>query len=119
MQQFLVWLFHIFCNCSALPPSEYWICFQVLKIKSRTGDDGEGHATVRNAGRLEAGGNVNRPDVPRTLRDDLLLKQCEEIKAKYLAPFYAKLGAVQADFQSASKQVCSLLRKDLVLKTIR
>lgn len=54
----------------------------------------------------QADENVYRPDVPRTLRDDLLLKQCEEIKSKYLAPFHAKLAAVQADFQSASKQAC-------------
>ncbi|KAG0565163.1 hypothetical protein KC19_8G169500 [Ceratodon purpureus] len=79
---------------------------EVLKIKSRIGGDaGEDHAAVSNDSRLETSGNVNRPDVPRTLRDDLLLKQCEEIKAKYLAPFHAKLGTVQADFQSASKQV--------------
>jgi len=80
--------------------------FQILKGKSRTGgDDGEGHATVNNSVRLQAGENMGRPDVPRTLRDDLLLKQCEDIKSKYLAPFYAKLAAVQADFQSTRKQV--------------
>ena len=109
-----MWLFHIFCNCSAFTAFRILLMFllnltgvfQILKVKSRTEGEGEGLATVSNAGRLEAGENLNRPDVPRTLRDDLLLKQCEEIKVKYLAPFYAKLAAVQADFQGASKQAC-------------
>ncbi|XP_024403200.1 uncharacterized protein [Physcomitrium patens] len=80
---------------------------EVLEVKSQTGgaDHKESDAAISNSGRSQAGENKIRSDVPRTLRDDLLLKQCEDIKTKYLAPFYAKLAAVQADFQSATKQV--------------
>lgn len=79
----------------------HWLVTQVLNVKHRTGgNDNEGHATNN-----VSGDNVQRPNVPRTLRDDLLLKQCEDIKSKYLATFHAKLAAVKAGFESASKQV--------------
>lgn len=79
----------------------HWLVTQVLNVKHRTGgNDNEGHATNNVSGE-----NVRRPNVPRTLRDDLLLKQCEDIKSKYLATFHAKLAAVKAGFESASKQV--------------
>lgn len=81
----------------------HWLVTQVLNVKHRSGgNEDEGHATNNVSG---AGDNVQRPNVPRTLRDELLLKQCEEIKSKYLAPFHAKLAAVKAGFESASKQV--------------
>ena len=59
-------------------------------------------------------GNSLRLIVPRTLRDDLLLKQCNEIKERYLATFNAKLATMRADFHSARKQVLSNLHTSVL-----
>lgn len=66
-----------------------------------------------NVSHGKAGGSRQengRLDVPRTLRDDLLLKQCKEIKEQYLATFQSKLAEVQVDLQNSTKQVLQLFQ---------
>jgi hypothetical protein len=48
---------------------------------------------------------VQLTGIPQTLRDHLLVKQCQEIKARYMATFHAKLASVREDFQITHKQV--------------
>lgn len=62
------------------------------------------------AGVSQVGQENGRLDVPRTLRDDLLLKQCKEIKEQYLATFQSKLAEVQVDLQNSTKQVLQLFQ---------
>lgn len=95
--------------------------FQVLGVSSHTGEaadqerqqhasqsrTGNGQASESNQEQLASTANSLRLNVPRTLRDDLLLKQCNEIKERYMATFNAKLASMRADFRSASKQVLS------------
>ncbi|CAM6114787.1 unnamed protein product [Calypogeia fissa] len=49
--------------------------------------------------------------IPRTLRDDVLIKQCQEIRSKYMGSFHAKLAVALADFENANLQV-SEAKKD-------
>ncbi|KAI5079688.1 hypothetical protein GOP47_0005167 [Adiantum capillus-veneris] len=56
--------------------------------------------------------SVYVPGVPRTLRDSLLGQQCQDIRTKYMASFYAKLSASQQDYSNAHSEVCAHM-KDL------
>lgn len=72
--------------------------------------DHETNVSHDKAGVSQFGQESGRLDVPRTLRDDLLLKQCKEIKEQYLATFQSKLAEVQVDLQNSTKQVLQLFQ---------
>lgn len=62
---------------------------------------------------LEEGGTFQRPqlppEVPRTLRDDKLLAEAEEIRGRYVAAFQAKLAAAEKEYQKVHNEVERLL----------
>jgi hypothetical protein len=49
------------------------------------------------------------PEVPRTLRDDKLLAEAEEIRGRYVAAFQAKLAAAEKEYQKVHNEVGRLL----------
>lgn len=68
----------------------------------------EDSGTVRHVielPRRDAVGTLFGLKIPRTLRDDVLVKQSQEIKSKYMASFHAKLASGVAEFESANLQV--------------
>jgi hypothetical protein len=105
--------------------SHLFVDFQILGSKSQLeganeGAESEELSQEQLPGRPEAQDNssqnaasilnpppsaVQLPGIPQTLRDHLLVKQCQEIKARYMATFHAKLASVREDFQITHKQV--------------
>ncbi|KAJ7548808.1 hypothetical protein O6H91_07G028200 [Diphasiastrum complanatum] len=49
-----------------------------------------------------------KSSIPRTLRDDFLLKECQEVRGKYMSPLYSKLAVAREDFESSYKQVLDI-----------
>ncbi|EFJ18575.1 hypothetical protein SELMODRAFT_444519 [Selaginella moellendorffii] len=50
--------------------------------------------------------------IPRTLRDDMLISQCDELRKKYVSGQYANLAAAQQDFYAAHKEIASAQSHD-------
>ncbi|GAQ81004.1 hypothetical protein KFL_000680200 [Klebsormidium nitens] len=89
------------------------------KRKIEDGTETESNGTERKKRRIssvdqdeivvEGGGGCQEvklpPDVPRTLRDDKLLDEAEEIRGRYVAAFQAKLAAADKEYQKVHTEV--------------
>lgn len=80
-------------------------------MKMQRLDDGKELKPNRSTGEANCG--VTTPErepfylsgVPKTLRDGLLEQQCQDISAKYMSSFYAKLSASHQDYTHAHFEV--------------